>query len=342
MQTSFAQNTTTSIKGTVTNSQGEPLPGVNVAFPQLNRGTSTKADGSYAINKLPTGTYTLVFSYIGYENQNRQVTISSGEPTTLDVSLPRTLIQNETITVTGTPYASDPLTTPADVDVLTGDTKFSKQQTSLGASLDELAGVSTISTGSQMGKPVIRGLSGSRVRVLDDGVAMDYQQYGVRHGPNVDPFTSERIEVVRGAASVQYGSDALGGAVNVISNSLPDAIDEASFIKGQTLGEFSTNNDELVGGLQLNGATGRWGFTAPSLRRSAGNMSAPEVPTFRRRDNTSAPNFPVNSTIPITISSTEVWALDTKPAWDKLPPNIPAGRITTTFCCPTARDSAKI
>ncbi|MDX1585234.1 MAG: TonB-dependent receptor [Balneolaceae bacterium] len=280
-----------SVQGTVTNEAGEIMPGVNIAFPQLNRGTVSKADGSYRIENVRSGTYVLTFSFIGYQTVNREVTIRSAQTVTVDVTLRARLIQSETITVTGTPYASDPLTTPADVDVLSGDAKFSKQQTSLGSSLDELAGVSSISTGSQMGKPVIRGLSGSQVRVLDDGVAMDYQQYGVRHGPNVDPFTSERIEVVRGAASVQYGSDALGGAVNVISNSIPNALDRDAFITGQLLSEYATNNDELVGGLHLEGATKGWGYTGTLIRRSAGNMTAPDIPTFTETDNTEAPKF---------------------------------------------------
>ncbi len=279
------------ITGTVTDTKGAPLPGVNVAFAELGEGTSTKADGKYRIENLPSGTYSLTFSFVGYTSQTREVTLRDEETTTLNLTLKKRTLQSDNIIVTGTPYESDPLTTPADVDVLTGDTKFSRQQTSLGASLDELAGISTISTGSQTGKPVIRGLSGSRVRVLDDGTAMDYQQYGVRHGPNVDPFTSERIEVVRGAASVQYGSDALGGAVNVISNSLPEALNSDSFLQGQTLGEFSTNNNELVGGLHLNGASGRWGFSGTIIRRSAGNMKAPDVATFQESDDTSAPKF---------------------------------------------------
>ena len=279
------------IEGRVTDEAGEPLPGVNIAFPQLNRGTVSKADGSYRIENIRPGTYILTFSFIGYQTKNREITIRANETTTLDVTLEPRLIQSETITVTGTPYASDPLTTPADVDVISGDAKFSKQQTSLGSSLDELAGVSSISTGSQMGKPVIRGLSGSQVRVLDDGVAMDYQQYGVRHGPNVDPFTSERIEVVRGAASVQYGSDALGGAVNVISNSIPNALDREPFITGQLLSEYATNNEELAGGIHLKGATKGWGYTGTLIRRSAGNMTAPDVPTFTETDNTGAPKF---------------------------------------------------
>jgi len=280
-----------SVAGIVTDDTGQPMPGVNIAFPQLNRGTVSESDGSYRIENIRSGTYVLTFSFIGYQSINRKVTIDAGETTTLDVSLKPRLIQSETITVTGTPYASDPLTTPADVDVLSGDAKFSKQQTSLGASLDDLSGVSSISTGSQMGKPVIRGLSGSQIRVLDDGVAMDYQQYGVRHGPNVDPFTSERVEVVRGAASVQYGSDALGGAVNVISNSIPNALDREPFMTGQLLGEYAGNNDELVGGMHLEGATKGWGYTGTLIRRSAGNMRAPDVPTFDETDDTQAPKF---------------------------------------------------
>ncbi|MDR9366897.1 MAG: TonB-dependent receptor [Balneolaceae bacterium] len=280
-----------SLQGTVTDSNGEPLQAVNIVFPQLDRGASTKSDGSYQVSGLPTGTYTVVFSYIGYQNINREITLQSGETVSLNVELNETSISTESITVTGTPYASDPLTTPADVDVLTGDTKFTQQTTSLGASLTDLSGVSSISTGSQMGKPVIRGLSGDRIRVLDDGVAMDYQQYGVRHGPNVDPFTSERIEVVRGAASVQYGSDALGGAVNVISNSIPDAVDSQPFLQGEILSGFATNNNEFTGGLYLNGASGRFGFTGTLVRRSAGNMTAPDVATFQETNDTSAPKF---------------------------------------------------
>lgn len=282
---------TAAVEGTVTDSDGNPLPGVNVAFPNLGEGTSTKTNGKYRIENLPPGNHSITFSFVGYNSKTQEITLQQEETTTVNITLIQQTLQTETITVTGTPYESDPLTTPADVDVLTGDTKFARQQTSLGASLDELAGISTISTGSQVGKPVIRGLSGSRVRVLDDGAAMDYQQYGVRHGPNVDPFTSERIEVVRGAASVQYGSDALGGAVNVISNSLPDAIDSEPFLRGQTLGEYATNNRELVGGLHLNAAVDRWGISGTLIRRSAGNMNAPDVPTFQESNDTSAPKF---------------------------------------------------
>ena len=269
-----------SIEGKVTDTNDEPLPGVNVFLPEIDRGTTTKADGEFSLSNIPTGTYTVSFSYVGFATKVQRITIQEGSTTELNISLKSQALQFEAITVTGTAYASDPLTTPADIDVITGDEKFAIQKTSLGASLEELAGVSTISTGSNIGKPVIRGLSGNRIRVLDDGVAMDFQQYGVRHGPNVDPFTSERIEVVRGAASVQYGSDALGGAVNVISHGIPDAIDKESFLNSELLGEYSTSNDELVGGLHIDGASGGFGITGTLIRRSAGNINTPNARTF--------------------------------------------------------------
>ncbi|MBN2732629.1 MAG: TonB-dependent receptor [Balneolaceae bacterium] len=279
------------VKGTVADVNGEPLPGVNVTFPQLNRGTSTKADGSFLIQNIPSGTYIISFSFIGYASQTQRVAITNGETNTLNITMKRQALDIETITVTGSAYASDPLTTPADIDVISGAEKFASQKTSLGASMEQLAGVSTISTGSNIGKPVIRGLSGNRVRVLDDGTAMDFQQYGVRHGPNVDPFSAERIEVVRGAASVQYGSDALGGAVNVISNSIPNAIDTKPFIDAQLLGEYAANNAEWTSGIHLDGASGGWGFTGTLVRRSAGNMHVPDVKTFEETDDPSAPKF---------------------------------------------------
>ena len=286
----FAQNNA-SVKGTITDAQNNPLAGVNIALTKLSKGTSSKKNGSYKIENIPSGTHTLTFSFVGYQSLQQKISLDENETLTLDITLKQQRLESGTITVTGTPYASDPLTTPADVDVLSGNAKFAQQQTSLGASLEELAGISTISTGSQVGKPVIRGLSGNRVRVLDDGIAMDFQQYGVRHGPNVDPFISERIEVVRGAASVQYGSDALGGAINVISNTIPEAVGSDPFIDGQALGTYASNNEEWSGGLHLDGASGGWGFTGTLVRRSAGNITVPDVPNFEESGDNSGPKF---------------------------------------------------
>lgn len=279
------------LKGTVTDASGDPIPGVNVTLPELNRGTTTGVDGTYRIQNLTTGTYIVVFSFVGFNNKNRTVTISRGEEVTLNVTLEQQLIQSESITITGTPYASDPLDTPSDVDVVVGREKFSTEKTSLGATLDGLAGITTIQTGSQAGKPVIRGLSGNRIRVLNNGTPMEFQQFGVRHPPNVDPLLSQRIEVVRGASSVQYGSDAIGGAVNVLSGEIPDALDRTDFLEGEVVSEFAWNNSEAAGGLKLSGARDGLGFKGSVIVRGAGNMHTPDVPNFQETDDTQAPKF---------------------------------------------------
>jgi len=279
------------LSGTVTDAEGEPLPGVNIAIPELNRGTVSDTEGEFRIQNLTTGTYTVVFSFVGFADKNRTVTINHNRETTIEVTLNKRLIQSEAITVTGTPYATDPLDTPSDVDVIVGIDKLNTEQTSLGATLDGLAGITTIQTGSQAGKPVIRGLSGNRIRVLNNGTPMEFQQFGVRHPPNVDPLLSERIEVVRGASSVQYGSDAIGGAVNVLSGQIPDALDRPDFISGEVISEYAGNNSEWAGGLKLQGASEGFGFKGSLVGRSAGNIHAPDVANFQETDNTEAPKF---------------------------------------------------
>ncbi len=180
------------------------------------------------------------------------------------------------IAVTGTPVPGDPFLQSSDVSVVQSPEKERVEATSLGDSLDQLAGVNSISTGNQTGKPVIRGLSGERVRVLADGIGLDHQQYGVRHMPAVDPFMARRFEVVRGASSVLYGSSALGGAVNA----LPREIGFDRRLGGDTLVRFSSNNEQWDTGVTLGAGSDNLGFDAALIRRSAGNIDTPDEPTF--------------------------------------------------------------
>ena len=269
-----------SISGTITDSTGQPLEAVNVYIPQVERGTATNNHGFFRIENLPHGDYTLVISITGYRTVNRGIHLNKGESVEIKVSMKETIFQSETITVTGSAFAADPMTTPAEVSVLSGDEKVSTENASLGSSLEQMAGVTNISTGSQTGKPVIRGLSGNRIRVLSDGSPMEYQQYGVRHLPNVDPVLSKRIEVVRGASSVLYGSDALGGAINIIPPKPPLYSKSGKSVKGEAGTSFATNNLEWMGNLRLEGNYGSFGWTAGLVRRVAGNVTTPDATTF--------------------------------------------------------------
>jgi iron complex outermembrane receptor protein/hemoglobin/transferrin/lactoferrin receptor protein len=291
---SFAQTSNSSagvIKGTVTTQNGKPIIGVNVGILNSDQGTVTQADGSYILTGLSPGTFTISFSFIGYGTVKKHMTVKKGQTRVLNVTLKQTSQKLSRLVVTGTAVASSSLTAPAEINSISGHTKLASQQTSLGASLDKLAGVSTIQSGPTMGKPVIHGLHGTRIRVLQNGVASDFEQFGSDHGPNVDPFIAKRIEVVKGAASVQYGSNALGGAVNIISRPVPDAMNKPSFIGGEVMSSYAANNSEYSGGLHLHGASGRLGFTGTLVKRTAGDLHTPKAATYEQTHHIQTPRI---------------------------------------------------
>ncbi len=269
------------LTGRVTSASGEPLSAVNVRVPSLGRGTVTGQDGRYRLEGLPARRLQVRFGRIGYGTDPRTVELAPGAVRTLDVQLNIRAVTSRDITVTGTPTASDPLRVPQEVDLVGSEEMQSVGSSSLGEVLTEkVAGVSSISTGSQVGKPVLRGLSGNRVKVLQDGVSQEFFQYGVRHSPPTSMSEAERVEVVRGPASVLYGSDALGGAVNVISKALPSAPAGETHAGGQVAGGFRSGNEEVSGSADVHVATGLLGVRAGVERRVAGNLTTPEAETF--------------------------------------------------------------
>lgn len=273
--------TTATLQGRVVGETGETLQGVSVYVATLERGTLTEADGRYRLGDLPARGLRVRFRMLGRETVVRTVRLEPGERRTLDVALSTSPLRGGEITVTGTPVAQDPLEVTQEVDVVGSEEITTRGSASLGGLLEEtVPGVSSISTGSQAGKPVLRGLSGTRVRMLEDGVARDFFQYGVRHFPQTSLTQAERVEVVKGAASIQYGSDALGGAVNVITRDLPSSDDGEPVFGGRVRGQFFSNNEERAGSADLHGAVGPVGFRAGLQLRGAENVTTPDEPTF--------------------------------------------------------------
>src|SRR3989441_917796 len=144
-----------------------------------------------------------------------------------------------------------------------------------GRALETLAGVRTLSTGESIGKPVIRGLAGARVLVLGNGSRLEDYSWSDEDGPSVDARLAERVEVIRGPASVLYGSDALGGVVNVIPAELPDANGGPAFARSGLEVSGATNNAEVAGALRVEGASGRLGWRATAIGRHAADLHTP-------------------------------------------------------------------
>jgi outer membrane receptor protein involved in Fe transport len=279
------------ISGIITNENGEPLAYANIIIPSLGTGTVSARDGSFTLLDVRPGKYLVTVTYVGYESKSMEIRVVDGGESTLDFRLKSTLFELEPIVVTGSPVASDPLRSPQEIRSVGGRDKLRFQSASLGATIERVPGITSMSTGGVAGKPVIRGHTGERIRILVDGVSQEYQQYGERHAPNIDPFNYERIEIIKGASSLLYGSDAIGGAVNLIPLSPRFAASSNSFIGGMLMGKWSSVDDCMTAGLRLRGGTGSLGFHGSFAARRSGGFSTPDVPTYAESGVRGDPKF---------------------------------------------------
>ena len=174
---------------------------------------------------------------------------------------------------------------------------------SLGKVLSELAGVNTISTGPQAGNVVIRGLSGERIKVLSNDMVQDFQGYGNRHIPNVDPSLSEGIEVIRGAAGVLYGSNAMGGVVNLLSPTFLTPQEGEEAFEGELGYAYHTNNNENDLVLKTKTAYGKWGVNIAASKKKADNFTTGKSDTWKKAENNDLPLFA--GELPFTDFDTE-------------------------------------
>ena len=208
-QLGYAQNT---ISGMITNEEDRtPLEQVTVYFPELEKGTSTNDQGEFEIRDLPVGNYIIIVSSIGFQTISNSIDIKKGT-NTLNVALTSSVIEMEEVIVS-TPFHKLQSENVMKVE----HTNMSGLKT-LGAltltdGITNIAGVESVSTGMGIGKPVIRGLSANRVLVYTQGVRMENQQFGAEHGLGINGSGLESVEVIKGPASLLYGSDAMGGVL---------------------------------------------------------------------------------------------------------------------------------
>ncbi|MFZ5624356.1 MAG: TonB-dependent receptor, partial [Gemmatimonadota bacterium] len=220
---------------------------------------------------LPPGTYLVAFRAIGYAPKSARVTIGD-QDIILDVSMQAALVELPAIQVTATPNAGSALSSPQPTAVVAGDALRTNQAASLGATIATTPGVRSWETGVGIGKPVIRGLTSNRVLVLDGGQRTETQSWADEHSPNVEVAAADRIELIKGPASVLYGSDALGGVVNVIPSDLPDAIGRAPMLRARFSAAFGTNNRNPDATVLLEGANGGFGWRASLTGRTSDDV----------------------------------------------------------------------
>jgi len=216
---SQAQSTGGSIRGNIIESAtGETIPGASVFIEELNRGTAADNDGLFEIQNVPTGPYTLIVRSLGYQT----LRLGRKHPAdgVLTIEMHAETVTGEDIIITSSPIGRNIQYQPAQA--LNAEALQQKAAPSLGEILDGTPGVTTRSYGSAPARPVIRGFDGDRVLVMQNGERMgDLSATAVDHAVGLDPLAMERVEVVRGPASLLYGSSAIGGVVNMFSNDMP-------------------------------------------------------------------------------------------------------------------------
>jgi iron complex outermembrane receptor protein len=265
------------IQGTVIGRDSLPLAGVRVSLIETGRITTTDSRGRYRFADVARGSYGLSFAMVGYAPVVYRVRME-GSDLTLDAMLLPSLVELPDVQVTASPLATTALNSPQPTSVLGSADLAITGAPTLGETASSLPGVRSASTGAGIGKPVIRGLSSNRVLVLADGQRMETAQWGDEHGPSIETANAARIEVIRGPASVLYGSDALGGVINVVARPLPDALDKPSFVAASAEATYATNNDMPVGTLAVEGADGGFGFRVSGTARNAGDIRTPDGP----------------------------------------------------------------
>ncbi len=258
------------ISGQVTDSGGAGIAGARIVVLEVARLAQSSPEGRYSIPDLPDGTYGISFSAVGFAPVVRRVTLQ-GQDQVLNVALKASLIELPALQTTATPLATTLLASPQPADVIGGAELRTAQAPSLGETLNVLPGVHSWSTGVGIGKPVIRGLTANRVLVLDNGQRLETAQWGDEHSPNIETETAERIEVIRGPASVLYGSDALGGVINVIPRDLP-----SSGFHGMASAAYGSNNRQPDGALLVEGGSQSFGLRATVSGRKSEDVRTPD------------------------------------------------------------------
>ncbi len=227
-----------SVSGIITDAKtGNKLPGGIITIPQLRLSATADAAGKFSFSSLPSkGRYVVEARYSGYKTQVKTVDLAIGAD--LNFALEPSIVEIREVVITGTPITSSNKSNSTSASSVSREDLLTPSTNLIDALARQVPGMSQITTGGAISKPVIRGLSYNRVVTLSNGVKQQGQQWGDEHGIEIDQNQADRVEVLRGAASLLYGSDAIGGVINVLDPLVPSS----GKIKGEFLSSYATNN----------------------------------------------------------------------------------------------------
>ncbi|EWH09771.1 TonB-dependent receptor [Catenovulum agarivorans DS-2] len=268
------------LEGVIVNSKGTAVAGAMVEIEGTSHQAKTDKQGRFSIQDLEAGDQDIHISALGYAHLHKSVDVSAGENKKIELVLERSPI--EVIDVVSTPVHMSVMESSAPVSALSGEALRQQQLSTLGDSLEKLPGVHTNFHANVASTPVIRGLSGSRVMIAQNGLDVsDVSRVGPDHAVASEASTAEQIEVLRGPATLFYGSGAVGGVVNVVDGRVPK--DNAT--RGEWTLETNSADDKKLAAFNLTTGVESIGLYADGYWRESSDY---EVPTAENKIDNSA------------------------------------------------------
>jgi iron complex outermembrane recepter protein len=256
------------ISGLVYNQDKTPLPGAVIWLLPDSSAQVSDESGRFAFTGLDDGLYTLETSYIGFAPQRIPVEVRKGKSASQTIILLEEGTLLDVVVVTEE-HAKQELTLHAE--------HFTEQliernlHGTFAKSIEKLPGISAINVGVGIAKPVIRGLSFNRIIVNQQGIKQESQQWGADHGLELDQFDVERVEIIKGPGSLQYGSDGLGGVINI----MPGRIMPKNTFGGSVLGVYKSNNEHWGGSAKVGANINDFFFSVRYSQQEFGDYQVP-------------------------------------------------------------------
>lgn len=223
------------------------IANAKITITDLHNSTQTDSNGNYTFTNIPAANYLVEVNVPSYKSYSQTVNVK-GE-STLDFNLDKSSTEIAEVVITGSSKATQIKKSPLPIVSINQAYLRTNLSTNVIDAIAKIPGVTAVTTGPNISKPYIRGLGFNRILTLYNGVRQEGQQWGDEHGIEVDNYGIDRIEVIKGPASLMYGSDALAGVVNLI----PTEAGPEGKISGSATTEYQTNNGMFGGSLFLTG-----------------------------------------------------------------------------------------
>ena len=254
-----------SVRGRVT-CGGQPLEYATIVIKGTALGATTTETGAFLISNIPGDTLELIASLIGYTEKHLNV-ILAGADTVEDISMEKEASELNQVVISGVSKTTLIRENPLAVESVSArQIDQSSEPNVIDAIAKNAPGFAAVKTGPNVSKPFINGLGYNRVLTLYDGMRVETQQWGDEHGVPLDDYLIEKAEVIKGPASLMYGSDAIAGVLSLFP-AIPHDTDRQ--IHGRVLSEYQTNNGLIGNALQLSYANPHWSWALHGSERVA-------------------------------------------------------------------------